>query len=199
MGVVDPSCYAEAEAGVTLRETTGGGCPMRPLPRWQHRSDSSEPPLIASPLLREGSGCVAEGRPALVSPGCWALSTQQMERERGSRQDLPRRHVSAERLRQAARGGTRGWSLAEKTSPCWRLPRRRHRRHSPCGETGLGPTTSICPPCPPRLRVPLAGGSCSAVLGLDTVKREAPSSAPQCWCQTLHQGSGGGCRDGDEA
>lgn len=52
------------------------------------------------------------------------------------------------------RGGTRGWSLAEQTSPRWRLPRRRHRQHSPCGEAGLGPTTSICPLRPPRLRVP---------------------------------------------
>lgn len=49
VGVVDPSCYAEAEAGVTLRETTGGGCPMRPLPRWQRRSDSSEPPPYSIP------------------------------------------------------------------------------------------------------------------------------------------------------
>lgn len=155
---------------------------------------AASPPLTASPLLREGSGCVAEGRPVLVSPGCWALSTQQMERERGSRQDLPRRHVSAERLRQAARGGTRGWSLAEKTSPRWRHPRRRHRRHSPCGETGLGPTTSICPPRPPRLRVL----QCCA--GSRHCETSGSLVSPVVLvCQTLHQGSGGGCRDGDEA
>lgn len=67
-----------------------------------------------------------------------------MEWESGSRRgppSAPRLH--GETLRQAGSWGKRRWSLAEKTSPRWLLPRRRHRCRSLHRAAGIVPVTSI--------------------------------------------------------
>lgn len=119
-----------------------------------------------------------------------------MERESGSRRGPPSLlRLRRETLRQAASWGKRGWSLAEKTSPCWLFPRRRHRCCSPHGVAGLVPVTSIpplplCPPgCSPSTEptqgpaVPmpksagLGGGGCQDGVG---VSSSASSSSQTC-------------------
>lgn len=67
----------------------------------------------------------------------------------GAAEDLPQHRVSTERLRQAGSWGKRRWSLAEKASPRWLLPRRRHRCRSLHRPAGIVPVSSIplLPPC----------------------------------------------------
>lgn len=137
MGVVDASRYAEAEAGVTLREIKRRIFPPRANACCQPSLNASlghrSPYSISHP-----PGCPAQGdagrrRGWRSSAECSAQQRGALNRWRGrvgAAEDLPHHRVSTERLGRAGSWAKRRWSLAEKASPCWLLPRKGHRCHS---------------------------------------------------------------------
>lgn len=167
MGVVDASRYAEAEAGVTLRETKRRVFPPRANSCCQPSLNASPSrgtawatgALTASITLRgarlrgQAEGCWLEERLAFLSRALSAAAWRALNRwsgRVGAAEDLPHHRVSTERLGQAGSWGKRRWSLAEQAAPCWLLPRRGHRCRSLHRAAGIVPVSSVplLPLCP---------------------------------------------------
>lgn len=73
-----------------------------------------------------------------------------MERERGSRQDLPRRNVSAERLRQAASWGDEGVVLGGANLPSLAAPQEETPTAQPVRRSGAWTDHQHLSPAPPE-------------------------------------------------